>query len=327
MQSISVLIFWGLILAHITSLILSRPAQDSEEMVFSPSDSKGNEVFQDIRFYMTEKQVPRVSFESSRLEIISAEDANFIAPSGVILDESGRRLMFESKEGAYFKKKNALTLDGSVQIDYQDYRLTCESGYYDLDKKLFNGKGSVESKGVDSKTQDKILIQSHKVFSYPLKKWSRFDGDVKGKITRKRRYQGGFDFEANQMEVDLENSRVDMKEDVKIKRESMLLSAQNSSIFLENYTKKLKYYELTDDVVIKQTFREGTSGRTINRTAYSEKLEGFVRDRKVILTGAPRVLSNEDIIRGSRIVLRENASIVEVDDSTSRINYRKQNNE
>ncbi len=323
MQLISFYTIWALLLVHIFNLLLVRPAQKDGDVSLSSNEVNEMEVFQDIRFYLTEEEKPRVNFESSRLEVLPTQ-AKFISPSGNVYDEKGRDLFFKSESGSYSRENNTLSLFGKVKLNYEDFLLTCENGFYDLNKKLFKGKGKVVSNGIDNRTKDKLKIKSQKVYSYPMKKWSRFDGDVTGRISRKRKYQGSFDFEAEQIQVDLLKSKVDLKEDVKIKRTNMLLSAQNSSIFLENYTKKLKYYELSDDVVIKQTFRERASGRTIKRTAYSEKLEGFVKDRKVILTGAPRVLSNQDIIRGSRIVLRENASIVEVDDSTSRINYRNQ---
>ena len=53
------------------------------------------------------------------------------------------------------------------------------------------------------------------------------------------------------------------------------------------------------------------------RKAFAERLEGFGREQKMVLSGAPRVETESDVIKGYRITIRENVDLVEVDDAMS----------
>jgi lipopolysaccharide export system protein LptA len=59
------------------------------------------------------------------------------------------------------------------------------------------------------------------------------------------------------------------------------------------------------------------------RRAYSERLEGFGQEQKMILSGAPRVEQGEDVIKGYRITIRQNIDLIEVDDSMSDMQIKK----
>ena len=50
-----------------------------------------------------------------------------------------------------------------------------------------------------------------------------------------------------------------------------------------------------------------------------------MREAKIVLTGAPRVEQDQDVIKGYQITLRENVELVEVDDSQTsfKINRNK----
>ena len=42
-----------------------------------------------------------------------------------------------------------------------------------------------------------------------------------------------------------------------------------------------------------------------------------MNERKVVLTGFPKVIQDKDIIKGNKIILRENSESVEIDDANS----------
>jgi lipopolysaccharide export system protein LptA len=61
----------------------------------------------------------------------------------------------------------------------------------------------------------------------------------------------------------------------------------------------------------------------IERKAFAERLEGFGREEKMILSGAPRVEQGNDVIKGYRITVRENTDLIEVDDAMSDVQMKK----
>ena len=59
------------------------------------------------------------------------------------------------------------------------------------------------------------------------------------------------------------------------------------------------------------------------RRAFAERLEGFGRDQKMVLSGAPRVEMGTDVIKGYRITIRENVDLIEVDDAMSDVQVKQ----
>ena len=106
-------------------------------------------------------------------------------------------------------------------------------------------------------------------------------------------------------------------------RQRNYLRAEKAEIFLENFNKKLKYYVLYDDVRVVESIKK-QDGTTVIRKAFGEKLEGYMREEKVVLTGSPKVVQGSDIITANQITLVENREVVEVDDSSSRLQIKEQ---
>jgi lipopolysaccharide export system protein LptA len=59
------------------------------------------------------------------------------------------------------------------------------------------------------------------------------------------------------------------------------------------------------------------------RNAFAERLEGFGREEKMVLSGAPRVEMGKDVVKGYRITIRENVDLIEVDDALSDVEVKK----
>ncbi|MCK5883362.1 MAG: hypothetical protein KAG61_06720, partial [Bacteriovoracaceae bacterium] len=90
-----------------------------------------------------------------------------------------------------------------------------------------------------------------------------------------------------------------------------------------NYNKKLKYFSLRSDVKVRERVVT-TDGKVIIRRAYAEDLEGLMKESMIILTGYPKVYQESDVIRGNKIILHEDNSVIEVDDASS--NFRVKSN-
>jgi lipopolysaccharide export system protein LptA len=63
------------------------------------------------------------------------------------------------------------------------------------------------------------------------------------------------------------------------------------------------------------------------RKAFAEKLEGLISEKKIILTGLPKVFQQKDVIKGNRITIRENIETVEVDDANTNITLEREKDE
>jgi lipopolysaccharide export system protein LptA len=112
-----------------------------------------------------------------------------------------------------------------------------------------------------------------------------------------------------------------MKGNVSFKKENLEAFANRGEVFLENYNKKLKYYALYDDVKLQENLV--SNGKPMARKAFAEKLEGQMAEKKIILTGLPKVFQERDVIKGNRIIIRENVETVEVDDANTNIIINK----
>ncbi len=90
---------------------------------------------------------------------------------------------------------------------------------------------------------------------------------------------------------------INLSDNVYLERNNYNLRAQRADIYLENFNKKLKYYVLYDDIKLVEelTLPNGTKQ---TRKAYSEKLEGYMSQGKIVLTGAPSVEQGDDLIKG-----------------------------
>ena len=65
-----------------------------------------------------------------------------------------------------------------------------------------------------------------------------------------------------------------------------------------------------------------STGKPLTRKAWAERLEGFGEDR-LVLSGAPRVEQEKDVVKGYRITLREKMEFLEVEDAMSDLSTKK----
>jgi lipopolysaccharide export system protein LptA len=185
-----------------------------------------------------------------------------------------------------------------------------------MQKDYVSGQGNVRTLNIDSATKDVIEVHSHQFIGRPKQGLLDYRGDVKGKIQRSRVYEPGITFEAQHLIGYRDQSRMELRENVKVVRLGVIATSRNGEIFMENYNKKLKYFVLSDDVKVweKVVNLDGTS---FVREAFGDKLEGLTSEGKLILTGLPKVIQQGDTIRGNRIIIKENNQVVEVDDSNT----------
>jgi len=140
-------------------------------------------------------------------------------------------------------------------------------------------------------------------------------------MERKKKHEGKIKFSSDELQTDGIESLAELRGNVHLERQNYFITAGKGDIYLENFNKSLKYFVFNDDVKMTETLK--TANGVTQRKAFSERLEGFGREEKMVLTGAPRVEQGEDVIKGYRITTRENVDLIEVDDAMSDVHVKR----
>lgn len=302
-----------------TSLNVKRKTQARQN--YKGAGKAEDTHFNGLSYFVLVDGKPNISLDAIDLKIVQNQDLYFTSPKGTIYD-SEEDINYKATKGNFVGKTKELNLVGSVDVQTSVASHKSDKLYYNGSKKYLEASGGVKSKYKDNKTKDNILVTSNYVNSWLIDKRTLFLGDVKGRVKRPRVYEESFSFKASRVELNQLKSLVSLSENVNLKRNNYHLESQKAEIFLENYNKKLKYYVLYDDIKLEEKLNM-PDGTIQLRRAFSEKLEGYMAEAKVVLSGAPRVQQGDDLIKGYQITLRENVELVEVDDSQSSFDLNK----
>lgn len=277
--------------------------------------------FVGARYHFLEGATPKLFLDAEELTLIgAAADRIFMtSPVGVVFSPSGESYNYRAHTGRIEQGEHLLYLDGEVDVKGDLSHWTSDTARYQMERDELFGQGNVETTTRSVNTGDIIEVSSKTVEAQPKLQKSHYIGDVDGKIIRKRAYEPPILFSSRELTLDVPAGEANLYEDVTLIKQGVTAKSKRGEIFLENYNKKLKYYVLYDDVKVSEKVRvSGPTGmRTFTRRALSEKLEGIVAEDKIILTGYPKVFQERDVIKGNRIIIRENNEVVEVDDANT----------
>ncbi|HUI68615.1 MAG TPA: lipopolysaccharide transport periplasmic protein LptA [Nitrospirota bacterium] len=108
---------------------------------------------------------------------------------------------------------------------------------------------------------------------------------------------------SRRMQADKLGDKVTFTGDVILKKEAMTLNSDSMIVFYDVATKGIREIEASGNVVVR---KEG-------RVAFSNRAVYDSREEKIVLTGDPRIVENENQLRGEKITLfmRDDRSIVE----------------
>ena len=286
--------------------------------------------FKIVDYYLVEKTKPFLRLQSTEL-ILKKQNTEVVAfnPDGVVYrrDEKGIEedpIFFTAKNSRILTPNKELYLTDEVNVkvahsDLKSEKVTIYNGGL-----LLEADGLVRTASFDPKTNDQILITSNSAQYRPKEQFFEYKSHVRGKVKRKRQYEDSVSFTTDYMTLSGIKNEMEMKGNVTFKKGNLDASSNQGTLFLENYNKKLKYYSLSDDVKLLETIF--LNGKTMIRKAFAEKLEGIISEKKVILTGLPKVFQDKDVIKGNRITIRENIETVEIDDSNTNITLERGKN-
>lgn len=276
-----------------------------------------------LEYFHLKDSLPMMSLVAEHMRSQAEEIAEFQKPYGIYnFQEKNKSVKYQANHGIYRKAKNSLTLEGEAKVVNDEAQYFADKMKYFFAKDLITGSGNVKFEGDDLKTKDHLIVTSEKMRANPKKQYSRFEGNVNGELLRKRQFEGKMIFKASGVEFFGDQSLAELRGNVFMKRETYTLTAGKADIHLENFNKGLKYFVLNDDVKMREKFTT-PEGVVTERRAFAERMEGFGREQKLVLSGAPRVEQGEDVTKGYRITVRENTEVIEVDDAMSDVQVKQ----
>ncbi|MBF0359847.1 MAG: LPS export ABC transporter periplasmic protein LptC [Oligoflexia bacterium] len=305
----------------------SEEQSDSSKFEKLADDLAITSEFIKVDYYSQKNDKPYVYLNASSMVMDHTKNfLNLKSPFGNTYSNDSKPVNYKALSGKLDLNDKNLTLVGSVIVWDKLSEIKSEQLTYIQSKDLAEFIGNIKSYSVAEKSGDQVYIDSIKAIAWPNKKEGEYLGNVVGKIIRKKPYEPGINFKTDKMKLQLNNSYIELINNVYIKRDNAEAFAMRGEIFLENYNKKLKYYALYDDVKLIQhlpgkipidpKYPNGPK-KPNDRRSFSEKLEGFAKEAKIVLTGYPKVIHEQDVVKGNKITFYENTEIVEVDDSTS----------
>lgn len=326
-QSIQIFAFVGIsIYLTVYSFNINRTSEysSSEKKNEIIDESKYESFFTMADYYILKNGKKFLKLNAKELVSNSRKnDAYFMSPKGTAFGKNGEPIFYKGDSGSYLKTKGKLNLKGNVFLRSVDSELLANDIDYDTVKSVVYAIGDIDSKNISVKSGDKIFITSDKLTYFPDKKTSFYLGNVKGKVVRKRIYEEKFFFDSDRLDLNMITLMAELNGNVHVRKQGLRAKSLKGEIFLENYNKKLKYFVLYDDVkVVERVVPEGANQQSFIRKAFAEKMEGIMSEDRIILTGFPKVIQHSDIIKGNRIVLRQDTEVVEVEDANSNFNVR-----
>jgi lipopolysaccharide export system protein LptA len=325
-RSIIIISFYCLLNVLVIGAALRQKADENQTLKKPGTLAPEFTQIEELNYFHLKSGIPQMSLAAIKMRSLGEEMAEFTEPKGVYNYQQKKLTMrYQAMEGVYRKPKELLTLTGKVKVISEEAEYFAERVKYYFKKDLILGYGGVTFKGMDLKTKDQIEINSETMRANPESQLSRFKGNVQGTLERKKKYEGKMTFSSQQLHLNGIESLAHLEGDVSLKRQGYLITAGKADIYLENYNKSLKYFVFNDDV--KVTEKLVTPEGTTYRKAYSERLEGFGREEKMILSGAPKVEHGSDVVKGYRITIREKMDLIEVDDAISDVQVKRKDDE
>jgi lipopolysaccharide transport protein LptA len=279
--------------------------------------------FKNVQYFLLEKRLPFLSFESDLLTH-SQSDAKLLGinPRGhVFREKDSEPIHFTAKNIKVFLNSKEINLENDILVNVDNTDLHSDQMKILLNENMLSASGHVKTFSNSKSGSEQILIDSNSLVYRPKLKYFEYRDDVKGTLKRTKKYEESIRFSTDSLNFDGLSSLAELKGNVHLLRDNFNILANFGNIYLENYNKKLKYYAFSDDVKLEE--KVNSEGRSFTRKAFAEKLEGFMSEKKIVLTGLPKVFQDKDVIKGNMIIIRENVETVEVDDANTNITIKE----
>lgn len=321
-QNLIIISFFALCSFVIVESYLNESMDDEETLSQQVYQKTPESYFKSADYYLLSKG--QDNFHLFANELIHNQVTNDLilsGPNGVILTKKGDPIYYNALSGYFNVENKKLYLKENVILRAPKITISSNELNYDDISKTLTAQGDVFSKTSNYDSMYEVILNSQSLTYMHEKENLNLSGSVKGKVQRTRKYETPLFFDAERMFFDMVAKSMKLYENVFIKKQDLTASSRSGEVFFENYNKKLKYFALSDDVIVKEKVVT-PNGERFDRSAYSEKLEGFIADSKLVLIGSPKVFQKKDILKGNKIILRENNETIEVDDANTNFRLR-----
>ncbi|MCE3012639.1 MAG: LptA/OstA family protein [Proteobacteria bacterium] len=278
-----------------------------------------------LSYYFVKDTNPTLSLSATSMRSLGNEIVSFNAPRGTYtIDKKKPALTYTALNAEYIKSQDQLTLQKEVEITHMNSVYQGDEMNYRISRDFLTGSGNIKIQHLMAKTGQRIFLTSERLEAQPRSERMKLMGAVDAQVKPRFNYLETLFLKAGTLELMGQESLIELRQDAEIKRGEMKISARNGDIFLEQENKKLKYFVMNDDVKMTEKMLD-QQGRPLAREAFAERLEGFGQD-KIVLSGAPRVVQGNDVIKGYMITLREKMEFIEVEDALSDVQVKKDEN-
>ncbi|EQC45466.1 LptA/OstA family protein [Bacteriovorax sp. Seq25_V] len=295
-----------------------EPVEDTEEASTKIIES----YFNSADYYLIGKDADNFHLYSS--ELIHNQTKNELiltSPNGVFFSDDGDPMYYSGGSGFYDIDEGKLFLKENVILRSRKMTINSDEFNYDDKLKTVLSRGNVFSKTTNYDDMFELVIESEALRYFHLARKAQYSGNVRGKMNRFRKYEAPFYFNSDRLTLLMDDKKAEMDGNVAIQKQGLRANSRRGEVFLENYNKKLKYFALFDDVIVKEKVAPENTP-PFERRAYSERLEGFTSEGMVVLLGSPKVYQKKDVLKGNVIILRENNETIEVDDANTNFKLR-----
>ncbi len=288
---------------------------DSDDSRAAMQDSH----FSNSKYFLTTNNLKSMRLVSKEFMFNTSLQKNYaVELKGSIFTKDNTEVFYEGDKGVFDEKLEKLTLNGNVHMESGGTKGDANKMDYYSALSYAELFGEVKTSSYYEEQKDYIEVEGDYAKVFTEKEISLFRGHVKGKVLRAKRYEESLYFFSDQLDMNLASGKMSLNGNVTIKKQLLTAESRRGEIFLQNYNKKLKYFVLYDDVkVVEEVLLGGDT--PMKRRSYSEKLEGLMAESKAVLTGYPKVYQQNDVIKGSKIILRENTEVIEVIDANTNI--------
>jgi lipopolysaccharide export system protein LptA len=317
-QSVLILIF------ILLSIIISTASQGLDWTSRSLLEVANSEIEEDkeesyftgVLSFFSENNQKKLKLIADQLIVHTYKnEVSFVMPNGIAFTQEQEPVDYRGQRGMYDINDNRLELYEDVEIKFAADWFQSQEMIYHLSLDQLRADTDVKSYLFNAENRDRIFVDAHQAFGQPRKGLMEYQGNVTGRIQRHRPFEAPVNFAAERMVLEMPENKVNLFNNVFIKKQDFTATSYTGEIYLDNYNKKLKYFVLNDDVKVVEKVLIGKE--PFERRSFSEKLEGFMAENKIVLTGFPRVFQHQDIIKGNLITLRENSEVIEVEDSNT----------
>ena len=226
------------------------------------------------------------------------------------------KTFFEGKSGVINKLTSTLVVKKDVHLKREGSNTTASELLVDYKTNSAIAKGQVESRLHD--IERKVRIKSSQLIVRDKGEKLKYLGNVSGEIRDKKRKPtySNIKFKSDLLIFNNYDRVITLEGNAFIIRGKSEIRALFGKIWLNNQSSGVKYFSMNDDVKLRDEFIN-PYGRIVKRNSFSEKIEGFVLEEKLILSGFPQVEQEGDIIKGNKMIIREDQEVIEIINTNS----------